>query len=117
MEMQTILKKIGIEECSANFERENISPDIVHCLSKQEFFELGVFRREDMVKLRQECTKYGSASPHVQKTSEFVIPERVLHNLIDNGFWICDIAKILSVSESTVYRKMRQYGNLKVRFF
>ena len=83
MEMQTILKKIGIEECSANFERENISPDIVHCLSKQEFSELGVFRREDMVKLRQECIKYGSASPHVQKTygsSEFVIPERVLHN-------------------------------------
>lgn len=118
-EMQTILKKLGIEECSGNFERENISPDIVHFLSKQEFSELGVSRREDMVKLREECVKYGSASPRVEKTSgssEFVIPERVLRNLIDTGFMIRDIAKILSVSESTIYRRMRIYGISKSDF-
>ena len=65
--MQTILKKLGIEECSANFENENISPDLVHFLSKQEFLGLGVSRREDIVKLREECVKYGSTRPCVEK--------------------------------------------------
>ena len=72
-----------------------------------------------MVKLREECVKYGSTRPCVVKkwgSSEFVIPERVLRNLVDTGFLICDIAKILSVSESTIYRRMRIYGISKSEF-
>ena len=39
-----------------------------------------------------------------------------MRNLVDTGFFICDIAKLLSVSESTIYRRMRIYGISKSEF-
>ena len=41
---------------------------------------------------------------------KFMIPKDVLENLIDEGFAISKIAKLLSVSESTIFRRMRQYN-------
>ena len=41
---------------------------------------------------------------------KFMIPKDVLENLIDEGFAISKIVKLLSVSESTIFRRMRQYS-------
>jgi hypothetical protein len=54
-----------------------------------------------MLKLRSECANYEIRTP---KTKD------VLENLIDEGFAISKIVKLLSVSESTIFRRMRQYS-------
>jgi hypothetical protein len=54
-----------------------------------------------MLKLRSECANYGIRTPQTKD---------VLENLIDEGFAISKIVKLLSVSESTIFRRMRQYS-------
>ena len=44
------------------------------------------------------------------KTQQFNIPKSVLEYHLKEGFKIKDIASMLSVSESIVYRRMRSYG-------
>ena len=44
---------------------------------------------------------------------KFMIPKDVLENLVDEDFAISKIAKLLSVSESTIFRRMRQYSIFK----
>ena len=67
-----------------------------------------------MVKLRSECANYGIRKPQMSQSEcgppKFMIPKDVLENLIDEGFAISKIAKLLSVSESTIFRRMRQYS-------
>ncbi|KAL3841724.1 hypothetical protein ACJMK2_019830 [Sinanodonta woodiana] len=119
-DMLSVLKKVGLEEYAGNFDKLKVSPDIVCFLSAQELHELGLSRKEEMVKLRMECIKYGAN--RLQRRSnksgppEFVIPKCILQNLIDDGFLISDIAKLLTVSESAVYRRMRQYHISKAEF-
>ncbi|KAL3871118.1 hypothetical protein ACJMK2_039137 [Sinanodonta woodiana] len=118
--MFSVLKKVGLEEFAGNFDKQKVSPDIVCFLSAQELHQLGLSRKEEMVKLRMECIKYGAnrlpRRSNKSGTPEFVIPKCILQNLIDDGFLISDIAKLLSVSESTVYRRMRKYDIAKVDF-
>ena len=47
---------------------------------------------------------------------QFNIPRAVLECYIDQNFKISEIGKILCVSESTIYRRMRQYGLSKEDF-
>ena len=112
--MNKILSKIGLGEFKENFEKECISPDIICQLSVQEMKILGITKREDMVKLRNECVKYGGSPPRRVRLGcgppQFDIEMGVLEGFIDQGFLISDIANILYVSESTVYRRMRQFG-------
>ena len=76
--------------------------------------QLGISTKKDMVKLRSECANYGIRKPQRSQsecgTPKFMIPKDVLKNLIDEGFAISKIAKLLSVSESTIFHRMRQYS-------
>ena len=120
--MQDVLQKIGLDAVADNFLTQNISPDIVGLLTETEMKTLGISCKGDMMKLRIECTKYGSSKPNMTKIYNscgppmFVIPKTILQSLIEDGFQIASIAKLLSVSERTVYRRMQQYGTEKQDF-
>ena len=47
---------------------------------------------------------------------KFEIPKDVLENLLDEGFSINEISTLLSISESTVYRRLRTFGLSKLAF-
>ena len=103
--MASVLQKLKLEHCTERFRLENISSDIVGKLSLNEFKELGIQNRNDIMALRWECTKYGSNKPNRNRygacgTLSFDIPESILEYYIDQDFKIIDISKILCVSES-----------------
>ena len=119
--MDTILQKLGLERLIPTFEAESISPDIVCKLSLYEMNCLGVTNRSHVMNLRTECVSYGSFQPLKRKSesagpSEFVITKSELDNLLSIGFQIKEIAQLLSVSESTIYRRMRMFGLSKRDF-
>ena len=70
--------------------------------------------------LRIECTKFGGEAPKKLEGTcgapIFFIPQSVLGDLLQEGFTIKEISSILAVSESTVYRTMRQYRLSKFEF-
>lgn len=102
------------------FESEKITPDIVSKLSLHELEILGVNSRSDMMALRVECSKYGQQAPRKSQGTcgapIFLIPKCVLENFLEEGFTIKEMSMILSVSESTVYRRMSRYGLSKFEF-
>jgi S-adenosylmethionine synthetase len=65
------------------------------------------------MKLRLECLKYGSPIRN-QISSTFKIhydiSKDILEYLIESNFTVTDIAKMLSLSNRTVYRRMSKYG-------
>ena len=73
-----------------------------------------------MMRLRAECIKFGGEQlPKVSSSCgalKFQIPKSVLENLLDEGFSINEISTLLSISESTVYRRMRTFGLSKLAF-
>lgn len=118
--MLNVLQKLNLQQAFPNFEREKITPDIVCRLSTHEMEILGVSSRADMMKLRTECVKYGTSAPNKINSEcgppKFDIPKSVLKSVLENGFKISDISKLLSVSESTIYRRMSQFGLSKMNF-
>jgi hypothetical protein len=72
-----------------------------------------------MMKLRIECVKYGTSAPpkiHGSGPPKCNIDRSLLEYLLDNDSQILDIAKLLRVSERTVYRRMAQFGLSKQTF-
>lgn len=121
MKMEAILQKLGLERCSQKFTEERVTPDLVNKLSVFEMKCLGIINRSDMMNLRTECLTFGNKKPEKQwKNSagppQFQIAKDTLENLLNTGFQIQEIAQLLSVSESTVYRRMQSYGLSKVHF-
>ncbi|KAK3088459.1 hypothetical protein FSP39_019451 [Pinctada imbricata] len=118
--MQEILKRHGFEHLFHKFKHQKISPDILCQLSSYEMEELGVQNRSDMMNLRIDCSKYGTSKPIKVLGNgglkEFNIPKSILENLLDIGFKISEISKLLSVSERTVYRRMTVYDLSKTSF-
>lgn len=116
----TILKKIHLGGLIGKFENEKITPDLVCKLSVWQLEILGVNSRSDMMTLRIECSKFGEQAPRkCQGTCGapiFLIPRSVLENLVEEGFTVREISTILSVSESTIYRRMNSYGISKLEF-
>ena len=115
MEMAAVLKNHNLGNLTEVFTREKITPDIVSLMSASEMKQLGVNSREDMMKLRIECSTYGRFKPQRQRKQScgapaFYIPQSVIKSHLDEGFLIKEIASLLSVSESTVYRRMQYYG-------
>jgi hypothetical protein len=120
-QMSKILVKIGLVHVVRKFQKETISPEIVHMLSEYEMKILGL-HTSDMMKLRNACnsilfgpgqllrSNHGCGPPH------FDIPKSILSNFISDGFKISYIAKLLGVSERTIYRRMQQF-NLYVENF
>ena len=74
----------------------------------------------DIMSLRIECTKYGTAKPtrhnNGRTQAVFEIPKELLESFLQEDFLISEIATMLSVSESTIYRRMRSYGLSKHSF-
>ena len=118
--MDTVLKRLKLEGLTKKFETEHITPDIVCKLSVHEMEMLGINSRSDMMSLRIECTKFGGEAPKKPEGTcgapIFFIPKPVIGNLLQEGFTIKEISSILAVSESTIYRRMRQYGLSKFKF-
>lgn len=118
--MDEILQKLNFQVHAPKFQAEKVTPDVVCRLSAQELQTLGISNTADMMKLRTECIKYGREQPlRVQVdcgSPKFYIPKSILENFLENGYKIAFIATMLSVSESTVYRRMGQYGLSKMDF-
>ena len=118
--MELILQKLGLQKLFSSFTTEKISPDIVCKLSVYELKCLGVVNRCDLMNLRIECSSYCCEPPRKTRLKpgppEFQIPRLLLQNLMEIGFKVSEIANLLSVSESTVYRRMRIFGLRKLDF-
>ena len=118
--MSNILKSLNLGYLSSRFISEKVTPDIICKLSIYELNDLGLSNTTDVMNLRTKCATFGSRPPiKINERSgahKFFIPQCVLENLLDDGFTIKQIANMISVSESTIYRRMGQY-NLSARNF
>ncbi|KAJ8303655.1 hypothetical protein KUTeg_018765 [Tegillarca granosa] len=117
--MEEILTRLGMEVLIPKFIQEKIIPDIVCNLSKFEFQCLGVNSSSEMMKLRIECIKHGGQKIHANNDSfrkQYNIGEVILENLIETGFSVLDMSKLLSVSERTIYRRMNRFNIGKRKF-
>ena len=93
MEMAAVLKNHNLGNLTEVFTREKITPDIVSLMSASEMKQLGVNSREDMMKLRIECSTYGRFKPQRQRKQScgapaFYIPQSVIKSHLDEGFLI-----------------------------
>ena len=112
-EMERILNKIGLGACIPGFRTERISPDVVCKLSMHEMKYLGVRNSADMMKLRVKCVTYGQMGHNVQSSRaepQYNISKQIIESLIQSGFKINEISKLLSVSKRTIYRRMSKYN-------
>ena len=79
---------------------------------------LGVIDRNASMALRMACLTYGAiSSPKVKQgcgAPKYQLSKSVLESYLEEGFMIKDVASLLSVSESTLYRNMGQYGLSKL---
>ena len=118
--MDEVLNTLGMGNLCAMFKEEKITPDIVCMLSMQEMKCLGINDSQDMMKLRLKCIHFGGNSKPGQadlsRHPKYNTSKETLENLIDSGFKIADMSKLLCVSERTVYRRMSAF-NLSVYDF
>ena len=70
--------------------------------------------------LRARCCIFGGTKLKKARNNggapKFIIPKKVLQNLIDDGCLISEISNILCVSERTIYRRMEDYNLSKQNF-
>lgn len=118
--MHLVLEKLNLSYLTAKFTHEKITPDIICHLSLSEFEELGMTDGRIVMALRKECAVYGTTQPETEfglpGPPKFFIPRIVLEELMEEGFYIKEIAKMLCVSERTIYRRMEEYGLRKQKF-
>ena len=119
--MDGILKKLDLGILIEIFAIENVTSDIISTLSLAEFEQLGITDHSIIMRLRVECSVYGSIQPqrfqgNTRGTPKFYVPKRILKGFIDDGFLILEISNLLSISERTVYRRMSEYGLSKRKF-
>ena len=119
-DMSNILEKMSLGYVSQRFIDENITPDIVCMLSLSELNRLGLRNHSEIMALRIECIKYSGGQPlksqDLNAHVKYEIPREILEGFLDEGFLISEIATMMSVSESTIYRRMRCYGLSKLTF-
>ncbi|VDI57833.1 Hypothetical predicted protein [Mytilus galloprovincialis] len=81
---------------------------------------LVVSSRADMMRLRTECVKYGNDKPQRVRSQcgppNFDITKSILENVLVNGCGVSYISKLLTVSQSTIYRRMAAFGLSKRNF-
>ena len=82
-EMGSISRKLKLDYFIGKFNGEKITPGLIGKLSLNDFRELGVQNRNDIMTLRMECSKYGSNKPPRSRRNEcgapvFEIPRSVL---------------------------------------
>lgn len=115
-----VLEDLNLHLFHDRFRAEKITTDIVCKLSAHEFQTLGISNTRDMIRLRNECVKYGTEKPKKVWPQcgppMYDIPKTVLEMFLENGCTITYISNLLSVSERTIYRRMAQYGLSKMNF-
>ena len=120
LSMSVIFENLHLDCHIEKFREEKIAPDIVCRLSLYEFNKLGINNVSDVMVLRVECTKYGIGGPTSQPDEfgnlKYEIPKEVLQCYLEEDFKISEIATMFSVSESTIYRRMRSYNLSKLDF-
>ena len=83
--------------------------------------ELGLQSHSDIMALRIACITFDAEQPSkiasACKPPTFDIPKSVLECYLEEDFTISEIASMMSVSESTIYRRMRLYGQSKLEFY
>ena len=118
--MSSVLRKLNLDNLISRFKEEKISPDIVCKLSLLELKELGLQSHSDIMALRIACVTFGAEQPSKIARAcgppTFDIPKSVLECYLEEDFTISEIASMMSVSESTIYRRMRLYGQSKLEF-
>ncbi|CAG2202812.1 unnamed protein product [Mytilus edulis] len=118
--MEHVLQDLNLKAYTKTFIDEKITPDIVCKLSSHEMEALGVSSRADMMRLRTECVKYGTDKPQRVRSQcgppNFDIPKSILENFLENGCEVSYISKLLTVSQSTIYRRMAAFGLSKRNF-
>ena len=118
--MASVLQKLNLDNYVQMFNAEKITPNIVGKLSLADFKELGKQSRKGIKSLRLECVKYGSKIPQRNRIGcgapQFDVPKSILESYLDQDFTINEISKLLSISESTIYTRMRQFGLSKMEF-
>ena len=118
--MSSVLRKLNLDNLISRFKEEKISPDIVCKLSLLELKELGLQSHSDIMALRIACVTFGAEQPRKIASAcgppTFDIPKSVLECYLEEDFTISEIASMMSVSESTIYRRMRLYGQSKLEF-
>ena len=118
--MDEVLRRLNLDHFVENFKEQKISPDIVCKLSSQDLEILGITNKQDVMSLRIACSTYGERSPTKLSSDcgapKLFIPKSVLESWLDEDFTIAEIARLLCVSESTVYRRMREYNLSKLAF-
>ena len=118
--MSSVLRKLKMDGLIDRFEEEKISSDIVCQLSLHELKELGLQNRSEIMTLRIACVTFGAEQPMKFPSAlgppAFDIPKSVLECYLEEDFPISEIANMMSVSESTIYRRMRLYGLSKLQF-
>ena len=113
--MDEVLQKLNLDHFIENFKEQKISPDIECKLSSQDLEILGItIHEQTRCYVARNCvfdkTKFTLSCP------EIFHPKSVLQSWLDEDFTIAEIAKLLCVSESTVYRRMREYNLSKLAF-
>ena len=72
------------------------------------------------IALRIACSTFGEKNPTKLSSNcgapEFFIPKSVLESWLGEDFTISEIARLLCVSESTVYRRWQEYDLSKQSF-
>ncbi|KAK6166823.1 hypothetical protein SNE40_023438 [Patella caerulea] len=63
-----------------------------------------------MMKLRTECLKFSAPRIKNHLNAKFEINRTILVELIESGFTVVEISKLLSVSERTIYRRMAAFN-------
>ena len=120
LKMDEVLRKLNREHLINNFNEQKISPDIVCKLSLQELEMLGITNKQNVMSLRIACSTFSKGKPiklnSVCGAPKFFIPKGVLESWLDEDFTIAEISNLLGVSESTVYRRMREYELSKLEF-
>ena len=117
--MENILEMVHLKHLLPDFQAEKITPDLICKISMHEMHYVGVTNTSDIMRLRTECIKYGTTACQTSRPRDapnFEISRELLETLIESGFMIKEISKLLSVSDSTVYRRMRMF-NLSVLEF
>ena len=116
--MSSVLRKLNLDNLISRF--KEVSPDIVCKLSLLELKELGLQSHSDIMALRIACVTFGAEQPSKIASAcgppTFDIPKSVLECYLEEDFTISEIASMMSVSESTIYRRMRLYGQSKLEF-
>jgi len=120
-EMSLIMKSLDLQRYVERFEDENITPDVISCLSLAEYEQLGLTDRAVIMQLRVRCSVYGYSKPQKYLGNsggapKFYVPRATLEGFLEDGFLITEISKLLSVSERTIYRRMSEYGLSKHNF-